>query len=793
MIASTFKASLRIIILCCVFSSFSYAQRSLSGQVLESENQLPIAFATIVVHITDGETFYKGAVSDEKGKFSIPIEEANTYTVTINFLGRAAWKQIVVVRESKDLGRIYLEPQSNVLNEMEIAANRIIIMQEEDKLIFNVAGSPFNNGYDGMDILQKTPGVMVNNKGKLLMGNDPVTIKINGKVLQLNDTELTQYLKQIDAENIKNIEVQDHSSAKEDGEKTGGIVNIILKEKERGLSSTLNLNYDFAGNEFYALQSGLSFNYGANKWNVYGRYGYDRSKNEVIMYSDINYFESKNTIITNRVGIFNYETNSYQLGGVLDLFKNHTLGMEFIGSRNFEPYHIDGKAKFNNPNHLFEENTIGLVGLRKNNWNNALLNYTWTIDTLGSNLKLYADYSKRNDLDTNQINTVYQEGVFEDNFERNLTTVETEVYAFQTDLEQQFKNKFQLETGLKYTRTNRRNDLLSYYLQDASWDLNERASLFDIEDNISAAYLSLNKTFRKNYLIKGGIRYERTFLKRIDLLQNTTVRQQFNDFFPSLLISKKIKDHTIAFSYNKNLRRPHYFFVNSNVIKINDFRYEIGNPNLRPEYINTYQLSYKRPKQSVAIYYEKTNNAISRFLYFEDDIAFFQKRNLASQTQIGLDYNWFGNIKTWWYLNATTGVYHRKYTNHSGEDSFKRWTGYVSLSNTFEINPTTNIDVSGFYYTPRVDVNYIGYPQYQLDASISKSFFDNKLQTNLSFNDIFHTVIYGEEAPLDDYLTTETQTWRSRTISLSLSYNFINNTRVNNRKNESKNEVLERL
>ena len=771
---------------------FAFGQNtSVFGKVVDAKNA-PVEFANILLkNLEDAKT--RGTITDLEGNFSIDISKQGKYKIIVSFIGFKDWEKTITVDRRLDLGNIMLENITNELGEVVVTSTAKVIERKEDKLIFNVAASPLKSGYDGMEVLQRAPNILVDENGGIMMRNEAVTVLINGRISNLRGEELANYIQNLRSEDIKNIEIQTHLSANTDAESSGGVINIILKKKPVGFNGNVRTQYSFKTLGDYASRSSMNFNYGAEKWNIYGSYNYADRTNTTKNDQSINYFDSGNLLLEDGTWISDRNIHNYQLGVVFDAIKNHVFGVELFGTDFKNDFSHLSIVDFSENNNTLENGEALLEGFRSFAALNTTFNYTWTVDT-SRTLKFFADYTDQTEPGSNNAISTYEQGVFSNSTERNIRNAATKIYSFQTDWEQYFLNKIKLETGAKYSFIERKNDLQSDFLFNDEWVPNERTSSFNYGEQVLAGYFSLSKKIQEKHYVKGGLRIENTDLERIDITQDTVILQNYTDWFPSLYYSYDVSsNNTLSFSYSKRLRRPPFFFLNNYVIKQNDFRYELGNPNLRPEYVHNFEVSLKQKSQSFDIYYQKTNEAVNGIYYLIGEVSYYQKFNSGSQTQYGITYNRFGNLNKWWYINVNTGFYLRKFTSEEGIDSFKRTTGYIRFSNNFKINSTTKLDLSGYYRSHYEDAFYIEFPVYYVNLMLEKSFFDKKLTSRIYVSDIFNSTIYQNERPFENFKSTSSLKPQTQYITLWLSYNFANKNKVSKRKNKSKNDARRRL
>ena len=773
---------------------FSIAQIVLSGKLMD-EQQVPIEFANVFAQHTSDASISKGVSSDEEGYFELSLANGGRYEITVSFIGYEDWSKEIDIAASTDLGEIILRLSANELSEVMVTADRGIIEKQEDKVIFNVSRSPLKTGFDGLEVLQRSPNVFVNSDGNILMRNENARIMINGRITNLSGADLSNYLSNLQSDDIQSIQIQSSLSANVDAENSGGIINIILKKKRVGFDGSLRGYYEFKGSGDYNTNPSINLNYGANRWNVYGSYNLRRETETTLVTSTIDYYESQNFLTNNRIIDRKQSRDTYRAGLVLDASKNQVVGIEYFRNQYQFDLFNPGDVMIVNGENILDKGTIITNSTYEIDLNNVTLNHSWALDTLGSSWKTFLDYSSQHTLLDNDNVSTYEFGYYADNHEQSVTDNRTKIYSIQSDLEQYLKGGVKLKAGVKYNFTNRDNDLISNLLINNEWQpIDDRTTLFNYKEGIFGAYFSVSKKLNNQFFMELGLRTEQTDLKRTEELEINNVEQKYLDWFPSFYLSKDLKgNNSLSFSYTRRLRRPSFRDLNNYVFKVTDFQFQLGNPNLGPEYVHRLELSYQQKKQTIAAYYNKTVDAINGIFFLEDEVSFYRRYNSGAQSQYGVEYNRFGNLTSWWFMKASAIIYHRKFTNEEGMDSFERTSANFSLSNNFKINETINIDLSGYYRSPYEDAFYIENDRYMINLMVQKSFWNKKLICRVYFDDVFDTWLYKNERPLDGLLTTRTVKEQRHTLRLWVSYNFSNQSMLNKRSNQSKNDARRRL
>ena len=119
----------------------------------------------------------------------------------------------------------------------------------------------------------------------------------------------------------------------------------------------------------------------------------------------------------------------------------------------------------------------------------------------------------------------------------------------------------------------------------------------------------------KNYSVQAGLRAEYTTSSAVgdsaNVVQN--IPRHYLDFFPSLFINHTINDkNEINFSYSRRIDRPQYDNLNPFVYHLDPYTYEKGNPYLRPQYTNNFELNYTYNKSiTLTLGYSRTTDVIT--------------------------------------------------------------------------------------------------------------------------------------------------------------------------------------
>ncbi|MCF0041103.1 TonB-dependent receptor domain-containing protein [Dyadobacter fanqingshengii] len=661
----------------------------LSGSIVDSSSAKGIEFASIALYSKASGQAVDGTVADEKGKFTLSKLAAGDYKVLISFIGfvNKTIDNITINKgQELDLGVINLSSNTKTLNEVTVTGQAALIEEKVDRLVYNAEKDITAKGGDATDILRKVPLLTVDLDGNVsLRGSQNIRVLINNKPSTIIANSVADALKQIPADQIKTVEVITSPSAKYDAEGSGGIINIITKKNSL---QGLNLNVDSGiGNR----GSILSLNGGYRK----GKAGFTIGGFGRGMYNTITKTTLEQTSIVDDVSTVTRQTGdgssrglfgNYNLGFDYDLAKNQsiTAGVRY-GVRNFRSQQDlitrimkTGSMDLNSARNVDAKNLSGTIDANIDYLHTFKPQQEWSISTLYS----------RNDL-TNDFDADILNGSNELlNRQRNLNKSINQEFTLQSDYQTPIKKNQMLEFGGKAIFrevTSAYNFLIADPTGDFRPELDQPAGDLTYHQNIAAGYTSYTYTTKKRYTFKGGLRYEHTFIDA-STNEGTVGVGNYGVLVPSVNASKTFKGTTLKLGYNRRIQRPGLQQLNPNFNSANPQNITIGNPELRPELTNNFELglskNIKKTFINATFFGRVTNNAITQVRQPSDTLAgaiITTYENIGKQHAYGL--NLFANVA------ATTKISFGIFSN----------LYYTTLTGqTLEKGVSRTLDNSGF-------------------------------------------------------------------------------------------------
>jgi ferric enterobactin receptor len=638
-----------------------------SGYVVNETLSNAVEYASVALYNRETKKPVDGTMADEKGKFSMTKIAPGTYYLMVTFIGyETKTVDSLVIEKSKDLdlGVIKLKESVKMLNEVTVSAEKSLIEEKVDRLVYNAEKDLTARGGDASDVLRKVPMLSVDFDGNVtLRGTSNIKVLINNKPSTIVASSVADALKMIPADLIKSVEVITSPSAKYDAEGTGGIINIITKKSNL---QGLNLNID-TGVGLRASNLGLNGNYRKKKLGLtfggFGRAIYNKAGTEL-----------EQTTIRNGVSSLTKQFSDsfhdgyfgrYNVGFDYDITKNQSLtGSLAFGSRSFnsdQTLHSDIYS-----NNVLKNSSIR--GVNSTNAGNSVdfnVDYIrtfkpgeeWSISLQTSQNKLVNDFSS--DIMSSTLDILSRQKNINDSYNKELT--------LQTDYVLPIKKNQQFEVGIKAVRRQVDSNF-EYQIAGPTgnfgYDDRNPAGKLNYTQNVSAGYLSYMITTKNKYTVKAGSRYEYTTIDANDKTGTINI-SPYGNFVPSVNISKKLKKGTLKLAYNNRIQRPGLQQLNPNFNKANPQSITVGNPNLKPEVSNNFELSIsggiKKSYLTLALFNRQTNNSITRISAPSDTlvgaiITSFQNIGKERTTGINLNGNFFLTPK--WTMNGGIDLYY---------------------------------------------------------------------------------------------------------------------------------------
>ena len=755
----------------------------------------------------------KLSVTNKDGVFSLQGAAGNQL-LSISHVGYVMqYSKPFEVSGDVELPAMQMVKATGNLQEVTVTAKKPMIEVRADKTILNVEGTINSVGNDALELLRKSPGVTIDKDDNVsLSGKNGVQIYIDGKPSPLSGADLTAFLKNLQSSQIETIEIITNPSAKYDAAGNAGIINIRLK-KNKSFGTNGSVNAGYAIGVYPKYNGGISLNNRGKKINIFGNYNYNKNKNDNLFKL---YRVQLDTIFDQRNNMtMKNESHGFKAG--LDYYINnkHTIG--FLVNGNISDNELNANSKtpiIYKPTGITDRIlTANNSSTAERNNVNFNVNYRF-LDTAGHDLSVDADYGMfRIDNDQLQPNVYYNPTMTTKlsqiiyNF---ITPTNIDIYTLKTDYEQNFKGG-KLGLGFKVSEVNTDNNFGRYNVVGSNKTLDvARSNQFDYSENINAVYLNYNKPFmKKGFMIQAGLRLENTnntgdsYGLNNDGTVNTSskksIKRNYTNLFPSAAITfNKNPMKQWSFSYSRRIDRPAYQDLNPFEFKLDEYTYQKGNVNLRPQYTNSVSVTniYKY-KLTTKLSYSHVTDVFTQIIdTAEKSKSFITKQNLATQDIVSLNISYpfmYKNYMLFTNLNTYYSMYKADFGGGNRIINLNVFSYNLYMQNSLKFGKKKDwtAEVSGFYNAPTIwQGTFKSSAIWAIDGGVQKNILKGKGNLKASVSDIFRTLRWKGTSNFAGQQVTASGNFESRQFKLNFSYRFGSNQvkAARNRKDASEEE-----
>lgn len=780
------------ILIAVTLPTFLFGQSSekfmVSGSI-QSESFEKITFNEIYLFQNSDNTLLKTELTDENGNFAFQLISKGSYTLKINFDNNLYDLKTFDLERDLTLGIITIKTQTKQLQEVVIEKKKSFIERKLDKLVVNVENSIASAGSTILEVLQRSPSVMVNEESGInLKGKSGVVVMIDGKPSPLSGTDLITYLKSIPASNIQTIEIISNPSARYDAAGNAGIINIkFKKDKNQGFNGSATASY---GQGVYAKPSfNTNLNYRNKKWNLYGSYSFSNPKNFANFFINRKFFDANQ----NLESTFEQETfttmpiisNNARFGIDFYATEKTIIGVLFNGNWNTNERKGNTNATINDANGQLDYTTKTRILSDENRFNGfANLNFKHTFSN-GKELTAdidFGSFDSKTLQDIQNINSNPDGSVLSDSKLATDQIGTIKVQSIKTDYSHVFSEKSKLELGLKSSLVSSDNDVKFYDVISNQNVLDlTRSNHFLYDENINALYGSYSTSYGK-WDFQGGLRIENTNTKGEQIATNETFSRDYTNFFPNLVASHAFSENnSLSFSYAKRIDRPTYRQLNPFKIFVDSYTYVVGDPTLNSVITNLFEINHTfKGKYITTLSYNKSKESITD-IFVQDDatrISYQIPANIQDFEQYNLGI--YVPFKYKKIMNSTLSgsVYLNKYSSplQGGnlQQNFTSWD--MNLSNTFTLGNGWSAELTSYYQSKMVWGLFYIKDLAQVTAGIQRVSKDKNSTLKLSVSDIFLTNHIAVEVDYQNQEFFTDRTWDSRVMTISYTYRFGKNT-----------------
>jgi iron complex outermembrane recepter protein len=779
-----------VLTLFLVPAQISFSQ--ITGIIKDAQgNPLP----SVTVHFREAKdsTVVKITITQATGRYEFDNIKPGNYFVSASHTGYTTTMSLSFKTEAMVTMKVpdlVLEKVAIHLREVVVNSQKPDVEVKADKIILNVEGTINATGLDALELLRKSPGVLVDRDDNInLGGKNGVQIYIDGRPTPLTAKDLANYLKSLNSTSIEAIEIIHNPSAKYDAAGNAGIINIRLKKNRAfGTNGSMTAGYNIG--IFSKYNGGLSLNNRNQSLNVFGNYNCVNSLNSSFMAlqrKQLDTLFEQTSAILNRL-----HTHNFKAGMDYFVDAHHTLGLIVDGNiaentlTNYSRTPISYIPAGETNRILVADNTnrFKRTNLSYN------LNYRHT-GASGKELNIDADVGTYR-LRTNQWQPNYYFDPSNGNelyrvINNMITPTDIKIYTLKADYEQPLQEG-KLSFGGKTSFINTENSFNRYDVNGNNKELDlDRSNFFGYRENINALYVNYNRQL-KGVMLQAGLRMENTSTRgnsyplNADGTINKNVKQTFTrhytDFFPSGAITfNKNPESQWNFTYSRRIDRPAYQDLNPFELKLDEYTFQKGNILLKPQYSNSVGLTHTyKYKLNTTLNYSKVRDVHTQLVdTTEASKSFLTKKNMAKQDIVSLNVSYPLQVK-WYSLFANLNTYYSHYVADFGPGRivdldvivFK-----VYMQHSFNMGKDWKGEISGWYVSPSIWQGFSRSSKiWSADAGLQKSILKGTGNIKISVSDIFQSMRWKGVSKFAGQHIIAKGGWESRLLKLNFTWRF---------------------
>lgn len=774
------------------FPIIAFAQSGkISATLIDEKTGTPVNFASASLLTGSAQAYLKGTQSDENGVVIFQDVPNGTFTLRVTYVGYSDFvKTNIVVSNSSNLnlGKLVLKPSGELLSEVVIEGRAPAMQIGIDRKIFNVGESLVSAGGTATDLLANVPTLQVDQDGTVSLRGSNVKILIDGKESAMAGNDVTTLLQSLPANSIDKVEIITNPSSKYDAEGQTGIVNIVLKKNIRtGLNGAVNTSAGSYDN----YMAGLTLNYRDKKFNYFGSYNFNRR-------NMVGSGKVDNTFLDNNSRIYNESESSrkgnghnIKAGVDYNITDRTTLGLSGNMSIRNSDRSEDLNYQYSN------QPKLGNSSFRNSRQFEDDLGYDLNFDfrhqfkRSGEELTANASYGNDKEDGTNDFVQVFS-GPKADDGRKNVTSENGKVINLQADYVLPFSETSKFEAG--YRTQIRKSfdtqfsevlvDSLGLYLPDYNI-----SNDFDFTSSIHALYVNYQNKLSKRIGYQLGLRGEQFELKSTYfskdpevLVKEEKANQNFFRLYPTVFLTYDLDDSgdKLQLSYSRRVQRARGWQINPFPDVTDDMNRRQGNPNLKPEDVHAFELSYAKTYGKVNLvssaYFNHTSEVIQPYVFFVDSnsVTYSKWENLTSRTLSGFEFIAKVNATKDFDFTFNLNLININYkANELYQLPSRKGFSYNSnLTMNYRMTPTFSAQVRSEYNSSRVMAQGKMNAMKGIDVALKKDVFNKKASVMLNVRDVFNSRKMEGYTETSQLISNFERRWMKRMVTLSVSYRF---------------------
>ena len=790
-----------ILFLLSGISQMAIAQ--IHGRLLDASSREAIDYADIFLYETGNSKPIQQTFPNERGEFRFEQVGKGRYTIMARLVGYdiLSKRDIEANGSPVNLGDLMMKPLEVGIAEVEVVASKRQLVYKLDKKVVEATSNMMAGGGSAVDVLENTPSIRVDAEGDVTFrGSSGFLVYIDGKPSVFTGT---QALEQVPAGHIENIEIITTPSAKHDTEGDVGIINIITKKHSRqGLSGMINLS----GSTWLSRHVDflLTQQNARSRWYVGGQW-------------------------TDRMRKSDFDQEKLTIVG------DQTTSSHAIGPRTGDSYHytLKGGWSLSLPKTTI---TLDLEGGYGGNKRKGEMNYEETI-TLKGGSPVTTRYTSIDDYDNDEnigLGSLSVQHKFNDKgheisasayykyggnaleyFFNDLMSLQGERQQGHRAYESEHRETLRanLDYALPFGKGGKLEAGYQYYsyLEYGNykmewWDPEKQVfywrddiyNTFYFQEGVNSIYAILSQSWN-NFEAQAGVRGEHTHTVLRSSVEGADRTKNRFEFFPSVHLGYNFPNgHRLLASYSRRTTRPQLYYMEPYITYRDFYTAEIGNPDIRPEYINSFELNYQKSfgenSVSATLFHRSRKDKIERLrVPYSAGVTLDSMANVGHDYSTGLELSLNLHPVRWWNTTVNGNLYHYKVKNEqaAGGNTSTSTNYDILWNNLFDLGKYTRLQLDGSFVGPSVTTQGRTDAYWYANLAVRQQLFNRRLTATLAFRDIFRSAKYVSDIQTADLRSLTRIKPKYPQITLTLSWTFNSYKAKSNATREDRSEMFE--
>jgi outer membrane receptor protein involved in Fe transport len=757
----------------------------ITGIVVDGIVEAPLEYANIILFDKRSGDQVTGTITHKDGHFELKSIRPGVFDLEIKFMGYEIEKiegiRVIPPEMSVDLGTIALRRSVIALEEVEVSAEKPELVYKIDKKVINVSKQLTSTSGTAVDVLENVPSVTVDIEGNVsLRGSSSFTVLLDGRPTVLDPNEVLQ---QIPASTIDNIEIITNPSAKYDPDGIAGIINIITKKSRlAGVSGTINANTGLD----YKYGGDVLLSYRGQKINAHLGLDYNRREHPGTYDSESRTRRDTLTSFVVSSGSSRWERSMYsgKAGLDINLTDIDVVGFEArAGARSMERRSDQDFDEWTSLSEDRNQYVSKSEMERSGDFYSASMDYQHRFSKQEHELSGQVVFSRYSG-DAEDVTELFDENGEITSGQRSVEDGPSTRLRAKLDyvLPLQEGSKFEAGYQNRFDRTEDGSEAYEYDPNTGRYEFQPEFSHTSEYDREIHSIYTIYSREDGRFGYQGGIRSEYTD-RRMSLKEtDETYTIERWDFFPTLHVSYEYSEGTqMMASYTRRIDRPRNWYLEPFLTWSDAYNVRQGNPSLKPEYIDSYELGAQKrfgtSTLALEAYYRVTHNKIERVQsVYEDNVILHTTGNVGKDYTFGTEIILNMNMVRWWNLSVMGNLYDYRVEGTLDEKEFSEqsFNWRLRLNNTFRVARSTRIQINGNYNSPTASAQGKREGFIFTDLALRQEFLNRALAATLQVRDVFSTGKFEFTSEGEDFYSHREFSRKSPSVTLSLSYNFNN-------------------